>query len=54
MLSPGSRQVAIRPYSPTASRRGRRYATALVQARSQMPTIGRFGHLVQTASLPEP
>jgi hypothetical protein len=34
------------------SRRGRPYANALVQAKSQLPTTGRFGHSVQTATLP--
>src|SRR6266545_819388 len=32
----------------------RRHATALVQAGSQIPATGMFGHLVQTATLPEP
>jgi len=31
-----------------------RHATALVQAGSQIPAAGMFGHLVQTATLPEP
>ena len=30
----------------------RRHATALVQARCQIPAIGMFGHLVRTATLP--
>ena len=29
-----------------------RHATALVQAGSQIPATGMFGHLVQTATLP--
>jgi len=33
---------------------GRRHATALVQAGSQVPAAGMFGHLVQTATLPGP
>lgn len=32
----------------------RRHASALVQAGSQIPAIGMFGHSVQTATLPEP
>jgi hypothetical protein len=32
----------------------RRYATALIQAGSQLPATGIFGHSVQTATLPEP
>jgi hypothetical protein len=51
----GPGKVAIRPYlsdSPTVV--GRRHATALVQARSQIPATGMFGHLVHTATLPEP
>jgi hypothetical protein len=32
----------------------RRHATALVQAGCQIPAIGMFGHLVQTATLPRP
>jgi hypothetical protein len=31
-----------------------RHATALVQAGSQIPATGMFGHLVQTATLPGP
>src|SRR6266496_6389481 len=38
--------------SPTVV--ARRHATALVQARSQIPATGMFGHLVHTATLPGP
>src|SRR6266566_1504159 len=39
---------------PAAPHRARRHATALVQAGSQLPATGMFGHLVQTATLPGP
>src|SRR6266496_6077514 len=39
---------------PAAPHRARRLATALIQAGSQLPATGMFGHLVQTATLPGP
>jgi hypothetical protein len=51
----GPGKVTIRPHlSDDPHVVGRRNATALVQAGSQIPATGMFGHLVQTATLPGP
>jgi hypothetical protein len=49
----GPGKVAIRPHlSDNPTSWPPRHATALVQAGSQIPATGMFGHLVQTATLP--
>ncbi len=51
----GPGKVAIRPlFVRWPHVVARRHATALVQAGSQIPATGKFGHLVQTATLPGP